>query len=261
MTNQGSGGFGSTGYNSNQIKTLCDTTQDMVPIEPPYNIWLSEHPFQKILNVQLETTGCHPTMGMVFNTTLHKDRIQLSDMVKSTPGAKLPRWRCTLKWAILLKVGDKHITNEEQVCQAVQDARQQQLPTIPLVFATVQYHGIHLMKGSLMLYYDQLNVIGQHITLDDAFTPLESDVGKFFTLKQLKQHPDWHLWRKARYKMLDSYQDQGMFSDPMPAPADANIHHMLWRYTIKMCGTRKAFFTLWRIRKARHYRLRPHFCE
>jgi len=40
--------------------------------------------------------------------------------------------------------------------------------------------------------------------------------------------------------MLNSYQDQGMFSDPMPTPADANIHHMLWRYTIKMCGTRKA---------------------
>jgi hypothetical protein len=96
------------------------------------------------------------------------------------------------------------------------------------------------MKGSLMLYYDQLNVIGQHITLDDAFTPLESDLGKFFTLKQLKQRPDWHLWCKARYKMLNSYQDQGMFSDPMPTPADANIHHMLWRYTIKMCGTRKA---------------------
>jgi dUTP pyrophosphatase len=162
-TNQGSGGFGSTGYNSDQIKTLCDTTQDMVPIKPPYNIWLSEHPFQKILNVQLETTVCHPTMGMVFNTTLHKDRIQLSDMVKSTPGAKLPRWRSTLKRAILLKVGNKHITNEEQVHQTVQDARQQQLPTIPLVFATVQYHGIHPMEGSLMLYYDQLNVIRQHL--------------------------------------------------------------------------------------------------
>jgi len=40
--------------------------------------------------------------------------------------------------------------------------------------------------------------------------------------------------------MLDSYHEQGMFSEPMPAPANSNIHHMLWRYVLKMCGTRKA---------------------
>jgi hypothetical protein len=31
-----------------------------------------------------------------------------------------------------------------------------------------------------------------------------------------------------------------MFSEPMEAPQNANIHHMLWRYLVKMCGTRKA---------------------
>jgi len=40
--------------------------------------------------------------------------------------------------------------------------------------------------------------------------------------------------------MLNSYHNQEMFSDPMPAPTNVNIHHMLWRYTMKMCGTRKA---------------------
>jgi len=58
-------------------------------------------------------------------------------------------------------------------------------------------------------------------------------------LKELKRRPDWPKWRQARYTMLDSYHSQGMFSEPMPTPAKANIHHMLWRYTMKMCGTRK----------------------
>jgi hypothetical protein len=40
--------------------------------------------------------------------------------------------------------------------------------------------------------------------------------------------------------MLNSYHEQGMFSEPMEAPEHANIHHMLWRYLIKMCGTCKA---------------------
>jgi hypothetical protein len=31
-----------------------------------------------------------------------------------------------------------------------------------------------------------------------------------------------------------------MFSEPMAAPEKANIHHMLWRYLVKMCGTWKA---------------------
>jgi len=67
---------------------------------------------------------------------------------------------------------------------------------------------------------------------DDPWITRE-DLGKFFTLRQLKKWGDWEQWRKARFKMLDSYEGQGMFSSPMEPPAQANIHHMLWRYTIK----------------------------
>lgn len=31
-----------------------------------------------------------------------------------------------------------------------------------------------------------------------------------------------------------------MFSDPMPRPHNANVHHILWQYFIKMDGTKKA---------------------
>jgi hypothetical protein len=77
--------------------------------------------------------------------------------------------------------------------------------------------------------------------VNDADIPVhQDDLGKTFKLAQLRKRSDWHLWRKARYKMLDSYKDQGMFGDPIEAPHNSNIHHMLWRYTIKLCGTRKA---------------------
>jgi hypothetical protein len=40
--------------------------------------------------------------------------------------------------------------------------------------------------------------------------------------------------------MLDDYMSQGMFSEPMPSPAGVNVHHMLWWYSTKMDGTKKA---------------------
>jgi len=120
-----------------------------------------------------------------------------------------------------------------------------------------------------MLYFDQLSVIAKHLeaagptietnpsavrslaapAADPSANPItdeknqpvdKGDLGRTFTLKELRKRSDWDLWRKARYKMFDSYAEQGMFSDPMPVPEHANTHHMLWRYSIKMCGTRKA---------------------
>ncbi len=58
--------------NSNQK----DTKENFIPtiIQHPYNIWLSEHPFHKLLSIQCDTTGNHPTLGMIFAPTYHKDR-------------------------------------------------------------------------------------------------------------------------------------------------------------------------------------------
>jgi hypothetical protein len=40
--------------------------------------------------------------------------------------------------------------------------------------------------------------------------------------------------------MLEQCLEQGMFSDPMPLPQNANALHMLWTYLQKICGTRKS---------------------
>lgn len=40
--------------------------------------------------------------------------------------------------------------------------------------------------------------------------------------------------------MLNQYKEQGMFSDPMPLPSNANALRMLWTYLLKICGTRKS---------------------
>jgi len=50
---------------------------------------------------------------------------------------------------------------------------------------------------------------------------------------------DWPDWQQGIYKQLNQYWNQGMFSNPMPLPMNANALHMLWRYNLKVCGTKK----------------------
>jgi hypothetical protein len=79
-------------------------------------------------------------------------------------------------------------------------------------------------------------------TPTDNPEPLISDeaLAQSFTKKQLMQRPDWHEWELSQYKQLDQYWEQGMFSTPVPLPHKANALHMLWRYNLKVCGTRKS---------------------
>jgi hypothetical protein len=40
--------------------------------------------------------------------------------------------------------------------------------------------------------------------------------------------------------MFDQYKTQGMFSEPMPHPPNANDIRMLWTFQLKMDGTKKS---------------------
>jgi len=235
-----------------------------------YNIWLSQDPFQSRVSLQLDVKGDHATLGLCCEQTPH-GRLQLLDMIPGTPAIKLPRWRSTLRRALLLTVDNTPVSTVEDLQAAITQARQQQRIKLTCEFATITSPASHPTEGSLHLYYDQLNVIGKHLQsvgnaysnpsivenrraeanppqpktpldpLDSSQTiPLDPDLGKFLTWKEIKQRPDLPEWKHSWYKMLDDYHNQGMFGDPIPRPENANIHHMLWRYFMKMDGTHKA---------------------
>ena len=60
------------------------------------------------------------------------------------------------------------------------------------------------------------------------------------TRRILKVQEDWLFWQAAERKQLDQYEEQGMFSKPVPIPQDANCLPFLWTYVLKDDGTRKA---------------------
>lgn len=226
----------------------------------PFNIYLSQDPFDKLLPIDITVKGDHPTLGLKVEMCNYRHRLRLADMVISTPASRVPRWRSTLRNAYILTIQDQPIYNTGHIEEAVATARRQGLMKLQVVFSTDQSYGIHPMEGIPQLYFDQLNVIAQHLqqqptikltnaipnantipptTQEQSQNP-DPDRGKFFKLKDLKQRPDWPQWRQSRFAMLDQYHNQGMFSQPQPLPAGANALHMLWTYFLKLCGTRKS---------------------
>jgi hypothetical protein len=128
-------------------------------------------------------------------------------------------------------------------------------------FTTDRSHGIHPPQGVPQLYFDQRNVLPKHLDhikqdqhiaqvnqlmahhADEqhpATTAPDETMAQTFKLHQLKKRDDWPEWQKSRYKMLDQYREQGMFSEPMPLPKKATAFCMLWTYVLKICGTRKS---------------------
>ena len=59
------------------------------------------------------------------------------------------------------------------------------------------------------------------------------------TRKILKKQDDWFDWEASERKQLQQYEDQGMFSEPVPIPRDANCLPFMWTYLIKDDGTKK----------------------
>ena len=269
QTSRGHNGFGSTGtavairvistgQQSSTQAVECSATDTILQQDgiKPYDVWLSTDPFQNRLKIQLDLKGDHDTLGLICQPTLHTHRLQLMDMKHGTPGAKLPRWRSTLRRAILLTVNNTPVPTADALKAIIVAARKQGLLQITCEFATIGTHALHPTEGSLHLFYDQMNVIAKHLQEMEKPTvrmtqgndmdssqphhALPDDTGKALSWKEIKKREDLPAWKLSRYKMLDDYHSQGMFSEPIPKPSEANIHHMIWRYTIKMDGTRKS---------------------
>ena len=277
-TNRGQSGFGSTDEQTHPApscptdpitRTLTEqlTEHDIVPspqnkptdntIQPPINIYMSDNPFDDLVNIKITIKGDHPTLGMILHQCPHRHKLQVTDMAKGTPACRIPKWRSILRHAYLLQL-DKHIINSmDDLLKTIQQARKHRLLTAECKFATDKSYGIHPQMGIPQIYFDQMNIIARHI--HDANTDHKTNQGvtrtlnhdptpnnptesqqKAFTLSQLRKREDWPDWQNSRYKQLDQYMEQGMFSDPMQLPQGANALHMLWTYVLKTCGTKKA---------------------
>jgi deoxyuridine 5'-triphosphate nucleotidohydrolase len=238
-----------------QVQQIADHILQVDGIAP-YNIWMSTDPFNHRMTLNIDTKGTHPTMGLIVKECPTTHRVQLIDMAPGTPGIRIPKWRSTIKRSILLSINNIAIQHPDDVPRVIAEIRAQGATMGVFEFATATGLIHHPTEESLHLYYDQLNVIAEHLqqyhhmattTTDKAVihtatgpSPPDKELGQMFTWWQIKQRSDLSEWKSKRYKMLNDYHQQGMFGAPMKKLPKANVHHMLWRYAIKQDGTKKA---------------------
>ena len=250
-TTRGSSGFGSTGKHGyttcNTLNTILTPDIDLVTTKPEFT-----------MNITIKITKNHPQLGLILKNT--QDGVQIISCEKSTPSAKIPQWRQTIKNGYVRKVNNTNITTKEEFTQAIKVAIQNKQNTIQICIATNEPIDIHPETGIPQMHFDQLGQIDSilhslkhneeipYISVDDA-PPLDNAVKvhklsrNSLTRTKLKKQKDWDEWIESERLQLDLYAQQNMFSEPTTLPSDmtgVNILPMIWTYLIKSCGRKKA---------------------
>ncbi len=153
-------GFGST--DRLKIAALEDLSQPLPPM--PYNIYLSEDPFDDVIAIAIDDFGCHSTMGLVLQHCPYRNRPQLMDILPSQPASRIKRWRSTIKNSYVTQIDEHTIQTIDDIISAIKQCRFQKIQPITIEFSVeVKPSGIHPTEGIPMLFSDQLNVIAQYV--------------------------------------------------------------------------------------------------
>jgi hypothetical protein len=67
----------------------------------------------------------------------------------------------------------------------------------------------------------------------DILVPDVQAGGQKFTPKQIRESPDYPLWRQSQFQQLDMYDEQGIFCIPDRRQRHMNVWKLLWTYLQK----------------------------
>ena len=205
---------------------------------------------------------------------------KLISMEKSTPAARIKRWKSELRGSFITSVNGTTVKTIDEIRAALKPSFvDKDNPDVLVTFATVEKLAMNPQLGLPQLYHDQMNIIGQHLweiqndaawseRVNNAIPILESvskdtcvltkedrnsliqagfpvrinavKAQKKLNRRYLKKQTDWSDWQQSEWKQLDQYRDQDMFDTPEPKPRGVNLLSLLWCYLIKDCGRKKA---------------------
>ena len=244
--------------------------------EMPYDIGLSPSPFDNQTSRDFQVFGSDPLLGIDLEMCPNFGLPRLTQCKKSTPCARIPRWRSELRGAYVTHVNHVPVATVDSVRIEIAKARLLDVKTLKIGFATISKQSMHPQKGIPQLYHDQMNVIGKHLwemcndpewssdiedflplletirTKPMNFTPADqkqlTDLLKIHSLKKqrkltrkiLQSQADWPEWRLSEFKQLDQYEDQNTFGEPQDRPPGSNLLNLIWCYMIKDDGRKKA---------------------
>jgi len=152
-----------------QNQTIGDICDSIIREDgkKPYDIWLSDDPYDNRLTMTIDVRGDHPTLGILTKTCTERNALQLIDIAKSAPAARLHNWRSTLRFAYILSANGKIINTDHDLTEAIAAARKNKALKIQVTFGTEKKYGVHPGDGNLHLYFDQMNAFARHVHASD----------------------------------------------------------------------------------------------
>ena len=157
-TARGTKGFGSTDTPNPPVST---TTPTITALERDCSqLELCSNFSGPTVICDINVRGTHKTLGLNLDDTTYINRVKLLHCERSTPAAKIKKWRSTLRNAIIEKIGDTLVTSKQDVISAIATARKSSTKSLPITFITQSPVRIHPQHGTPTLYYNQID----HIT-------------------------------------------------------------------------------------------------
>ena len=226
-----------------------------VSIDIPYDLEMTSDPYNNHTYRVININSRSPTLGMKIEQCKIRNMPILKSCMPGLPSAKIPNWRNDLRNSYITRVNGVPVKTKGEIIEQIEVCKLAKLKHVEITFSTMEKQGLHPQHGVPQLYYDQLQLIAQHIFeiqhLDnlqpDLITHLNNhDINKVinklkqkhnhFTLSQLKKRSDWPEWDASIFKQLDQYHDQSTFDEPGPLPKGANLLSLCWVYLIKLDG-------------------------
>ena len=226
------------------------TSRDMA------QVYVSPHAYHNGFEVDVDLKYAkylnHPSWGLKFQTI--NGRLILEHIEKSTIAAKIPRWRSRLKGAWLRQINNIIIHSLNDVHRAVATIDLSGDKSCILTFSHPEIqHGLS-NDGIPQVNIDQLNPknLLPGFTVPDL--PIERQAGAVrhdggvynfqslamrLTRGKLRTATDWSEWQQAEGIMLDQYEQQGLFGEPVPATDKDAIFNLVWTYVVKELDKRK----------------------
>jgi hypothetical protein len=145
----------------------------------PYNIILSNDPYDDVIQLSILDFGTHPYMGLILQQPPHALAPQLSDIHPGEPCGRIQKWKSTIKGAYITQINEHIITTITEVQQAIQACHDNGILEITINFSINKpVSGIHPTEGIPILFSDQLNFISEtlpYLHLQRNTTILEND--------------------------------------------------------------------------------------
>jgi hypothetical protein len=122
-------------------------------------VYLSPSPyfeaFEEEIDIRQWTSNDHHTAGLVLVDS--NNRLVLADILKSTPAARIDKWRSRCRGAVLLEVEERKVQSAKEVHEILVNLKERDFKKCRFTLAHLEIkHGL-TSKGIPQLHIDQLN--------------------------------------------------------------------------------------------------------